>query len=592
MSLGCAVYSSACPATTTTLFCSTNIGNNNGNQILDGLTIGATYYLRFWSFGANNYSSFNFCVQEVPPPPANNECASATNIIPAPPTAACISPIQVSTAGATASPNPPACATASHLNDDLWYSFTATTPSHKLVITNTTNLLTGSNANMGYALYAASCPASGTSLICAGSSGSGSASVNLTGLTVGTLYYLRLWSFDLNNYAGFKFCLLEIPLNNECSGAVNIPVTNGFCTTPVQGTLSTATISAGFGPPACNLTASGADVWYKVTVPATGNFIVQTSAINTTVSNLLMEAYTGVCGSLSLLSCDDDGNPETFPSANHARIGITGRTPGEVLYFRVMPINAGNAGDFVICAWDTTSAVLPDISPSGSCTPFSSVDISTVSSNRYLWVPLFDNSGRIIAEVYSDGNSLGNQSIALNVHTGQVRSHAGKYFLDRNISFYGNPGGVVRIRIYYKSSEAAALQGADSSANALNLLLQRSPDSCSNDFGSNPVIISSAYGSYGSNHYLQFSTSSFSTYYLEGQCGSAILWTGDVDTNWHNPFNWSCNGVPGKLTDVIITTGAPRYPVILFSTEINSLTLDPGTSVNISPGVLLKVSGQ
>lgn len=585
------LYSGVC-GSLTSVVCTNTAGSNSGTYIVNGLISGNTYFLRIWSFGNHNYGSFDFCVQDVPPPPVNNDCSGAITINPAPPTAACLNPIIASTAGATASANPPTCATAANLNDDIWYFFTATTPVHKLVITNALSLTISGNANIGYALYSASCPVSGTSFACSASTGSGSAAVNLAGLTPGNGYYLRLWSVDVHNFAGFKFCLLETPLNNECTGAVTIPITNGFCTTPISGTLSTATISAGFGVPACNPSGNATDVWYKLTVPATGNCIVQTSAVNTSVINLLMEAYSGSCGSLSLITCDDDGNPETIPSANHPRIVLTGRTPGEVLYLRVMPASLSNAGDFVICAWDSTITVLPDVAPGGNCEPYLSPDISAVSANRYMWVPVMDNNGRIVAEIYPDGNTLGNQSISLHVNNGPVREHDGKYYLDRSISFYGNITGTVQVRFYYTDAEVMVLKGVDSTVNPFNLYVYNSPDSCSSQYGSSPVFNYSQYYKYGTDHYLQFSLNAASTFYAEGECGTGIVWTGLADTNWHNPLNWNCNGVPWKFNEVYINNSAPRYPVITASTEIKTLYLDTGASLTIMPGVNLKINGQ
>jgi hypothetical protein len=590
--LGFALYNATCPTTTTTFACSTNIGNTSGQQIVSGLTIGATYYLRFWITFGNNYGSFNFCVQDIPPPPPNDECSNAINIIPGPPTASCTSPVIVTTLGATASANPASCATASHLNDDVWYSFTASTVSHKLIITNAVNLATGGNANIGYALYNSTCPASASSGQCAGNTGNGNASVNLTGLIAGNLYYLRLWSFDLNNYTSFRFCVLESPVNNECTGAVNVPVTNGFCTTPVVGTLSTATISAGFGVPVCNSGASAVDVWYKATVPATGNLIVQTSAVNTTVNNLVMEAYTGSCGVLTFLACDDDGNPETAPSANHSRIGLTGRTPGEIIYYRVMPANGSNAGDFAICSWDTTTAILPAVSPGGNCISTTSVNIGITTSNWYMWVPVMDNAGRIVAEVYADGNDIGTLNHALYVNSGPVREHGGKYYLDRNISLYGTVSSNIRLRLYYLQAEVNALNAADVAANNNNLQVIKSPDSCSVGFGSNPVVLTATITGYAADYYTQVNTNSLSTFYIESKCGSVFTWTGNISNDWYNPANWDCGGIPRTTSEIIVPGGRPNYPLVLVNTEVKKLTVSPGATVTVQTGAELKMNGQ
>jgi hypothetical protein len=334
------------------------------------------------------------------------------------------------------------------------------------------------------------------------------------------------------------------------------------------------------------------DVWYKATVPATGNLLVQTSAVNTTVNNLVMEAYTGSCGALTFLACDDDGNPETAPSANHSRIGLSGRTPGELIYYRVMPANAGNAGDFVICAWDTTTAILPQVSPGGNCVSTTSVNIGATTSNRYMWVPVMDNAGNIIAEVYADGAELGTLNHALFVNSGPVREHGGSYFLDRNISLYAPVSSNIRIRLYYTQAEVNALNAADIAANNNNLQLIKSPDSCSSGFGNNPAVFTSTTSTYSTDYYKQVTTNSLSTFYIESICGAVITWTGNVNNDWYNPDNWDCGGIPRASSEVVVPGGRPNYPAITINTEIKKLTVSNTASVTTATGVTLKITGQ
>ena len=47
---------------------------------------------------------------------------------------------------------------------------------------------------------------------------------------------------------------------------------------------------------------------------------------------------------------------------------------------------------------------------------------------------------------------------------------------------------------------------------------------------------------------------------------ASILWTGNIDDDWHNPANWSCYGIPTSSTSVVVDpanlTGAGASPVI------------------------------
>ncbi|MBL0356687.1 MAG: hypothetical protein IPP72_07200 [Chitinophagaceae bacterium] len=56
-------------------------------------------------------------------------------------------------------------------------------------------------------------------------------------------------------------------------------------------------------------------------------------------------------------------------------------------------------------------------------------------------------------------------------------------------------------------------------------------------------------------------------------------WTGNVDSTWENPANWSCGMLPGTGTDVIISEG---NVVINSSVAIRSLTVLTGVNITIA----------
>jgi hypothetical protein len=72
---------------------------------------------------------------------------------------------------------------------------------------------------------------------------------------------------------------------------------------------------------------------------------------------------------------------------------------------------------------------------------------------------------------------------------------------------------------------------------------------------------------------------------------SQSLWTGNVSTDWHDPLNWECNTVPGVQSNVIIPTLVPRYPIVSANAEVKSLTVLTAASVQVQPGVEMKVNG-
>jgi uncharacterized repeat protein (TIGR01451 family) len=71
----------------------------------------------------------------------------------------------------------------------------------------------------------------------------------------------------------------------------------------------------------------------------------------------------------------------------------------------------------------------------------------------------------------------------------------------------------------------------------------------------------------------------------------AVAWTGAVSDAWSDAANWDCNVVPDANTDVSIPVRA-RYPVISSNTSCYSLGLSAATTVTVSPGVSLNITGK
>ncbi|MBI3884073.1 MAG: hypothetical protein HY305_07705, partial [Sphingobacteriales bacterium] len=75
-------------------------------------------------------------------------------------------------------------------------------------------------------------------------------------------------------------------------------------------------------------------------------------------------------------------------------------------------------------------------------------------------------------------------------------------------------------------------------------------------------------------------------------CFSLIeSWTGLADNKWENTANWSCGVIPVATTDVSIGQGAPNYPTINSSAQCRSMTVPSGTSLNVTTGHSLNITG-
>lgn len=458
------------------------------------LTAGVTYYLMIDGVSGD---LGNFCISLVAPPVPPATCATntapasgATGVIPSPGVTfnwSAVSGATSYTIFISSTNNPPNRATDS-----------ITT-----VSTNTVTLVGGFTPNTTYCWYVIPKNAGGEGPNCA-------SAAQTTCFTTA---------------AG--------PANDVCATAVRLTVNNGFCGTPALGNLILADSTTGLGAPTCATAALMNDVWYRVTIPATGNVVVLTSAVNTSTSDLVMQAYSGTCGALTLITCDDDGNPDTGPSSAHSRIALTGRTPGEFIYFRVMPYSSFNVGEFAICAYDTTAAVLPPIATGPNC-----VDATATidSARKYMWTPLLDGSGNIVAELYPNGNLLGTTTFSYYINSGPVRRDASNvYYLDRNIiitpTVQPATGSPVGVRFYYRSVELDALQAVAPAVTSTNINGTKTTNDCAssaNTIQPGSFIAQSGNGRYFAlDSFATLSAATFSNFFLHGGFAALPVTLGD-----------------------------------------------------------------
>ncbi|MBK8701225.1 MAG: hypothetical protein IPN29_17475 [Saprospiraceae bacterium] len=66
------------------------------------------------------------------------------------------------------------------------------------------------------------------------------------------------------------------------------------------------------------------------------------------------------------------------------------------------------------------------------------------------------------------------------------------------------------------------------------------------------------------------------------------IWTGAIDTDWENPENWNCNGIPIENSDVIINSGTVN---VNSNPTIGSITLGAGVVFNLNEGKVFMATG-
>lgn len=337
---GMAVYSGTCGSLTLVECDDDDSGNGLMSFItLTGQTPGATLWIRVWEFGNNNNGTFSICAYDnTPAAPANDNPCTATSITAG---ASCVYATYTN-AGATASAGVPAPGCASYSGGDVWFSVTVPASGSINFDTNTGVITDG-----GMAIYSGTC-GSLTLIECDDDDSPNGAmsAINLTGQTPGATLWIRIWEFGNNNNGTFQLCATDpgggsAPANDDPCSATALTV-NASCVYTTS-TNAGATASAGVPAPGC-ASYSGGDVWFTVTVPATGN--INFNSNTGVITDGGMAIYSGSCAALSLILCDDDGSTNGLMPA----ISLAGQTPGATLWVRFWEYGNNNNGTFDICA--------------------------------------------------------------------------------------------------------------------------------------------------------------------------------------------------------------------------------------------------
>ena len=166
-----------------------------------------------------------------------------------------------------------------------------------------------------------------------------------TGLTPGSTVWVRFWNYDdglfVTPEGTFGICVIAGPPSNDnpCNA---IPLTVGQnCNSQIFSNAG-ATLTSGPTAPGCaNL--SGGDVWFTAVVPAAGGTLVFDTQEGT-LTDGGMAIYSGTCGNLTLIECNDDGGTGLMPQIINSTL-----TPGSTIWIRVWEYGNNNNGTFGIC---------------------------------------------------------------------------------------------------------------------------------------------------------------------------------------------------------------------------------------------------
>ncbi len=323
-----------------------------GDQTITGLTIGTTYYYRIYYYftGTPATSTFTTCVTQPPPPITNNECTGAINVVVPAPGGGCNS-VGGTIIGATGSAQANTCTGTA--NDDVWFSFIATSTAISIALNN----VGGSTTDLVHSVYAGTCVAIGTPLVCSDPNTSA-----VSGLTIGNPYFVRIysWTATTGQTTTFDLCITAV---GACGNAAN----NDYCSNPAILTIgvgnfdsSTSSTYSADSPANTSTVFCGSienNSWYQFTATQTTHVFNFTS-VTSCASGIQAQVYEvtrdvdGCCTNLT--SRSNCFNPAT---ASTGAVNATGLTIG-AQYIIMIDGFAGAQCNFRVAGW-TAVGVLP-----------------------------------------------------------------------------------------------------------------------------------------------------------------------------------------------------------------------------------------
>ena len=329
---------------------------NLGADLLPGTYYYSTrYQLNGGAFvyGATNFGFWNgtdkingVLTVNPPLPPANDECSGALSLtVNSDFLCGTVTPGTVF--GATDSTQD-AAACGGTEDDDVWFSFTATSTTHRISILNAA----GSTTDMYHSLWTgADC----NSLALVTGSCSDADVSNPTGLSIGETYYVRVYTWT--DTAG------QTTTFNVCVGTPPPPPTNDNFATPIAvscgntyngDTSLPVTLDEDNAPDGFGAALTGPNLWYSFTGSGSAETVILdlcNSSFDTTVM-----VFTGTSGNLTLVSANDDDSSCTLGTRSKVNFTSDGST---TYYISVSGYNTAT-GTFtmnVSCAAVTPPAV-------------------------------------------------------------------------------------------------------------------------------------------------------------------------------------------------------------------------------------------
>lgn len=254
---------------------------------------------------------------------------------------------------------------------------------------------------------------------------------------------------------------------------------------------------------------------------AHGTAIVElyaTGGENNLDNNYSIQAFTGNCNGLTYLACSEDGSVYPSPSAMLPRLVISGVPEFTWIYLRVRKSNNSSQNTFAISVHNKTA--VNDVA-TNDCAG-NDFTITRENGNAYRFLPTFDGSGGLVAEIYAAGQDLGEIHASTYIHEGPLRSdEKGVYYLDRShtIEVENQPTESCKIKLYIDAANLTSLFLIDPTVTDIEQLnATKTSDACGEEPSTGGTFLNLLEYEFRAdgNPWMLFETPSFSTFYIHG----------------------------------------------------------------------------
>jgi hypothetical protein len=577
--------------------CVANAQSSTGNKTLcANVNAGTTYYLIIDSYAAPSCNPFDISISAPTPSPAGSICSTAPVIS-----------LPYSATGQTTTcfgndytnASIGSCGSFYESGEDRVYALTVA-GSTCIGVT----LSNASTTSIGFQVYNG-CPGNvGTT--CVGNFGGANPLSGTVVLPAAGTYYIVVDTWASPTSANYDIAVASLgagPINDLPCSATVLPLNVNL-----SGDNNCSSNASEPAAPVCWTNGTINTVWYSVVCPASGQLRIRTTL--GTLSNTQIALYSGTCGSLTYVACNDNAPSCGTSSYNNSEILATGLTAGST-YFIVVDGVGNLSGTFDIMAVDgsigfAAAAGQDCSSPNPVCA--STITVGNPGYQAYGNICDFTGAGTCLTSgergsAWYNIPISANGNLAFDIVPNDWPGAPSTAGTDYDFAIWkivgagsttcaaiASVGGSTPVRCNY-----SGLGVTGCFSNVVNTAPGAYPGFNFAYETQIPVLAGEVYLLVVSN--FSNSTSGFTMNFGASpinyaSVGSTVTWTGGNNTSWLLAANWGGCLPPACGISAVVLPASANQPVLNAGNfYVNNLTINPGGVLTLNAGAILHICG-